>query len=82
MTPYRVEKTITIKADNLKVWEGLTNPHIIKQYMFGTETICNWKEGSEIIFQGNYEGNTYKDKGIIQKSFLGRFLIRLGQLWI
>lgn len=74
MTPYKVEKTITIKADNLKVWDGLTNPDIIKQYMFGTETICDWKEGSEIIFQGNYEGNTYKDKGIIQKIIPGKIL--------
>ncbi|MCD4731155.1 MAG: SRPBCC domain-containing protein [Bacteroidales bacterium] len=67
MTHYKIEKTIEIDASVQKVWDGLTNPEIIKQYMFGTETICDWKEGSEIIFQGNYEGTTYKDKGIIQK---------------
>lgn len=68
MTEYKIQKTITIDARKQKVWEGLTNPAIIKQYMFGTETICDWKEGSEIIFQGNYEGTAYKDKGIIQKN--------------
>lgn len=67
MTHYKIETTIEIDASVQKVWDGLTNPEIIKQYMFGTETICDWKEGSEIIFQGNYEGTTYKDKGIIQK---------------
>lgn len=67
MTEYKVEKTIEIDASKQTVWDGLINPDIIKQYMFGTETICDWKEGSEIIFQGNYEGTTYKDKGIIQK---------------
>ncbi len=74
MTEYKVEKTIEIKAGKQKVWEGLTNPDIIKQYMFGTETICDWKEGSEIIFQGNYEGTSYKDKGIIQKIIPQEFL--------
>lgn len=74
MTEYKIEKTIEIEASKQKVWDGLTNPEIIKQYMFGTETICDWKEGSEIIFQGNYEGASYKDKGIIQKIFPGSFL--------
>jgi len=42
--------------------------------MFGTETICDWKEGSEIIFQGSYEGTSYKDKGIIRKVIVDNFL--------
>lgn len=67
MTPYKIEKSIELNANREKVWDGLTNPEIIKQYMFGTETICDWQEGSEIIFQGSYEGTSYKDKGILQK---------------
>ena len=67
MTEYKIEKTIEIDASVQKVWDGLTNPDIIKQYMFGTETICDWKEGSEIIFQGSYEETSYKDKGVLQK---------------
>lgn len=67
MTPYKIEKSIELNANQEKVWDGLTNPEIIKQYMFGTETICDWQEGSEIIFQGSYEGTSYKDKGILQK---------------
>lgn len=74
MTPYKIEKSIEISASKQKLWDGLTNPDIIKQYMFGTETICDWKEGSEIIFQGNYEGKSYKDKGIIQKIIKEKFL--------
>lgn len=74
MTPYKIEKTIIIEADYLKVWEGLTNPELIKQYMFGTEAISDWKEGNAIIFQGSYEGTTYKDKGIIRKFIPGRTL--------
>ncbi|MDP1818011.1 MAG: SRPBCC domain-containing protein, partial [Leadbetterella sp.] len=35
----------------------------ISVYLFGTETITDWKVGSPIIFQGVYEGHQYKDKG-------------------
>ncbi len=60
-----VSQSIDINAGNTKVWDALTNPNIIKEYLFGTETITNWKVGSSIIFQGTYNGRTYKDKGII-----------------
>ena len=52
---------INTKAEN--VWSTLTNPEKIKTYLFGTETITDWKVGSPIIFQGEYEGHQYKDKG-------------------
>lgn len=74
MTPYKIEKSVEINASKEKVWDGLTNPDIIKQYMFGTETICDFKEGSEIIFQGSFEGTSYKDKGIIQKVITEKIL--------
>jgi len=74
MTPFKIKKSIEINANKQKVWDGLTNPEIIKQYMFGTETICDWKEGSEIIFQGSYEGTSYKDRGNIQKIIKEKFL--------
>jgi uncharacterized protein YndB with AHSA1/START domain len=60
-------KTVEINADVTKVWDALTNPEIIKQYLFGTEVVTDWKVGSEIIFQGNYEGKEYRDKGKIEK---------------
>jgi uncharacterized protein YndB with AHSA1/START domain len=57
--------TIEINASIKKVWDALVNPEIIKQYLFGTETVTDWKVGSPIIFQGVYEGVAYKDKGTI-----------------
>jgi hypothetical protein len=41
----------------------LTNPEKIKLFLFGTETVTDWKVGSPILFQGEYNGHTYKDKG-------------------
>ncbi|RTL14158.1 MAG: SRPBCC domain-containing protein [Flavobacteriaceae bacterium] len=60
-----VTTSIEINADKAKVWDALTNPEKIKVYLFGTETLTDWKTGSEIIFQGEYQGHQYKDKGII-----------------
>ena len=59
----KVSKSIEINSNVEKVWEALTNPEKIKIYLFGTETITDWKIGSPIIFQGEYEGHKYKDKG-------------------
>jgi uncharacterized protein YndB with AHSA1/START domain len=58
---------ITINVPITKVWEALTNPEMIKQYMFGTNVVSDWKEGNAIIWKGDWEGKKYEDKGIILK---------------
>jgi uncharacterized protein YndB with AHSA1/START domain len=62
-----VEISIKVNAPASKVWNALTKPEIIKQYLFGTEVISNWKVGSRIIYKGVWEGKPYEDKGIIKK---------------
>jgi len=62
-----VSQSVDVKAEPEQVWNALTNPEIIKEYLFGTETITDWKVGSEIIFQGEYEGHKYRDHGIIEQ---------------
>ncbi len=59
----KVSKSIEINSNAEKVWVALTDPEKIKIYLFGTETITDWKIGSPIIFQGEYQGHKYKDKG-------------------
>jgi uncharacterized protein YndB with AHSA1/START domain len=66
---------ITINAPNSKVWEAITDPGLIKQYMFGTEVITDWQVGSSIIYKGIWEGKTYEDKGKVLKIETGRLLI-------
>ena len=65
-----VSKSITINTSPEKVWHALITPNIIKEYLYGTETITDWKLGSDIIFQGEYEGHKYKDKGIVVENIL------------
>ena len=37
-----VSTCVEINAEPSKVWNVLTTPEIIKEYLFGTETITNW----------------------------------------
>lgn len=60
-----VKVSETINASTHKVWEALTNPELIKKYFFGTNTITDWQVGSPIVFEGEYEGKKYNDKGTI-----------------
>jgi len=55
----------TIDAPTTKVWEALTNPQIIRAYMFGAEVTSRWKEGSSIVWKGEWNGKPYEDKGRI-----------------
>jgi len=58
---------VTIKSPITKVWGALINPETIKQYMFGTEVVSDWQEGSPIVWKGEYQGKKYEDKGVILK---------------
>jgi uncharacterized protein YndB with AHSA1/START domain len=48
--------TIEINAAASKVWSALVNPAETKKYMFGCETVSEWKPGSDLLWQGTYEG--------------------------
>jgi len=60
--------TVTISADIKSVWNGLTDPAMIKQYFFATNAVSDWKKGSKIFFRGEWEGKPYEDKGTILSS--------------
>ena len=51
-----IKNNITIYAPAKKVWDVLTNPEQTKKYMFGCETVSDWKAGSTLEWKGNYEG--------------------------
>ena len=45
------------------VWNAMTDPEKIKVYLFGTKTTTDWQVGSPILFEGEYKGKQYNDKG-------------------
>lgn len=63
-----------IEATPDQVWAALTDPAQIKQYMFGSEVQTDWQVGSPIVWQGEYEGKRYEDKGEILEFEPGRRL--------
>jgi uncharacterized protein YndB with AHSA1/START domain len=60
---YIAKATIIIHAPTSKVWDALTEPRLIKQYMFGTDVTTDWKVGSPITYKGIWNGKPYEDKG-------------------
>ena len=69
-----LSKSIEINAPAAKVWKALTDPAIVKQYFFGTNIKSDWKKGSLILFEGEWEGKTYQDKGTILEIDPGKFI--------
>lgn len=67
--------TITINTPPLSVWNALTQPHLIKQYLFGTEVTTDWQVGSPITYKGVWEGKPYEDKGQILQIEPGKRLV-------
>ncbi len=57
--------SVSINASKSNVWNALTEPEQIKKYLYGTETVTDWKVGSPITFSGVWEGKAYQDKGTI-----------------
>ncbi len=68
------EATTTIAAPVATVWDALTTPATIKHYMFGTEVVTDWQQGSPIVWKGEWEGKPYEDKGKILAIEPGRTL--------
>jgi uncharacterized protein YndB with AHSA1/START domain len=57
--------SVSITASSKEVWEALVTPEAIKRYMFGTNVVSDWREGSPIIWKGEWQGKPYEDKGTI-----------------
>ena len=41
---------------SLTISEVIKKPEMTKKYMFGTEVVSDWKVGSPLLWQANYEG--------------------------
>jgi uncharacterized protein YndB with AHSA1/START domain len=56
--PLVIKNSITIKASQEKIWDILVHPEQTRKYMFGCETVSDWKPGSELLWRGTWEGKS------------------------
>lgn len=69
-----VTASMHINAPVNNVWQALTDPAMIKEYLFGTNAVSDWKKGSSITYSGEWEGKKYEDKGEIIDIVPGKLL--------
>jgi uncharacterized protein YndB with AHSA1/START domain len=62
-----VTHSVSIKATPEQVWMLITDPGVIKVFLFGSEVTTDWKTGSPLFFRGEWQGQRYEDKGLIQQ---------------
>lgn len=74
MTGHIATAQCEIDATPEKVWRALTDPELIKKFMFGSEVKTDWSPGSPITWKGEFEGREYEDKGEIIAAEPGRRL--------
>lgn len=62
-----VHKNIQIHAPLDRVWEILTVPELIKQWMYPTELdiVTNWQVGSPFLVRGVLHGIPFENKGTV-----------------
>ena len=65
MTDFIARASTTISAPAARVWRALITPEAIRQYMFGTTVVSDWREGSPIVWKGEWQGRPYEDHGVI-----------------
>ena len=69
MPTLEIKNFITINAPASKVWEVLTQPEYTKIYMYGCETVSDWKVGSSLLWNGSYEG--------VEMTFVKGFIVEI-----
>lgn len=71
-----VQKTVFINAPARKVWESITTPALIREWLSDTpiEVESKWEEGGEMIFRGKWHSRSYEDKGTILSYLPGQTL--------
>jgi uncharacterized protein YndB with AHSA1/START domain len=67
------KQSIVIIALLEKVWNALVNPAMIKQYLFGTEAVSDWKAGSSPVFTGKWKGKAYVHKVVVLRIVQGKY---------
>ena len=74
MTGLEAHAAVDVSAPPERVWQALTDPTEIAQYMMGSRVETDWRPGSAITWSGEWEGKPYQDRGEVLEVEPGRRL--------
>ncbi|KQW80061.1 hypothetical protein ASC89_08100 [Devosia sp. Root413D1] len=57
--------SLELSTPPTRVWAALTDPAMIRQYMFGAELTGDWRQGGTVTYRGEWDGTPFEDKGDI-----------------
>lgn len=63
MADHVARAEVDIDAGRDAVWEALTDPRKIAEWMMGARVSTDWQVGSPITWSGEMDGRPYEDKG-------------------
>ncbi len=64
----------TVEAREAAVWDALVNPDVIRRWMAGAQVESDWKQGSRIVWRGEWQGRAFEDRGTVLRVEPGRLL--------
>jgi uncharacterized protein YndB with AHSA1/START domain len=74
MTGHVATANVDIAAPPDRVWQAMTDPDQVAEYMMGSRVESDYQVGSPITWSGEWEGRPYQDKGEVLEAEPGRVL--------
>jgi uncharacterized protein YndB with AHSA1/START domain len=66
--------SVIISAPRARVWDALVNPETIKQYMYVTDIVSEWREGTSIVWKSEFQGKPFEMTGTVLRLEPGRLI--------
>ena len=63
MKGFEAAARVDVAAPPERVWDAMTRPDQVVQYMMGARVESDWHVGSPITWSGEWNGRPYQDKG-------------------
>jgi uncharacterized protein YndB with AHSA1/START domain len=65
MADYISRSSIEIAAPAESIWHAITTPELLGRLMFDSRVITTWEVGTPILYQGEWKGTPFEDKGVV-----------------
>ncbi len=69
------EASVTTEATPEQVWRTLTDPRLVREYLFGATVNTDWRVGGTVTYSGEWDGEPYEDRGVVVEAVRPRLLV-------